>query len=88
LARIAKDTDLLVFDAVVLDPPGSPPVLYTLHTSPHDIGRLARDVRAKKLLLSHLNPVIDQGQDAVRVSIQQTYKGPIEFARDGLLTGP
>ena len=88
LVRIAKDTDLLVFDAVVLDPPGSPPVLYTLHTSPHDIGRLARDVRARKLLLSHLNPAIDQARDAVRASIQQAYKGPIEFARDGLLTGP
>src|SRR3984957_11439162 len=32
LRSIAKSTDLLVFNTVVLDPPGSPAILYTLHT--------------------------------------------------------
>ena len=84
LTRLARNTDVLVFDAVVLDPPGSPPVLYTLHTSPRDIGRIAQSAGTKKLLLSHLNPTIDQAREAVRGSIQASYKGPIEFARDGL----
>jgi ribonuclease BN (tRNA processing enzyme) len=83
LTQLARNTDLLVFDAVVLDPPGSPPLLYTLHTAPHDIGRIAQAVSAKKLLLSHLNPSIDEARDAVRASIAQSYKGPIEFAADG-----
>jgi len=88
LVRLARNTDVLVFDSVVLDPPGSPPVLYTLHTAPHDIGRIAQRAAAKKLLLSHLNPAIDAARDAVRASIQGSYDGPIEFARDGLRYQP
>jgi len=63
--------------------PGSPAVLYTLHTPPRDIGRIAQRTGAKMLLLSHLNPTIDAARDAVRASIQVSYTGPIEFARDG-----
>ena len=88
LTRLARNTDVLVFDAVVLDPPGSPPVLYTLHTAPHDIGRIAQAAGAKKLLLSHLNPIIDDAREAVLASIRKSYQGPIEFARDGLRYAP
>ena len=83
LTRLAQNTDMLIFDAVVLDPPASPAVLYTLHTPPRDIGRIAQRTGAKMLLLSHLNPTIDAARDAVRASIQVSYTGPIEFARDG-----
>lgn len=75
-------TGLLVFDTVVLDPPGSPPVFYTLHTAPRDIGRIARAAGARKLLLSQLTPSIDQARELVPRSIHESYKGPIEFARD------
>jgi ribonuclease BN (tRNA processing enzyme) len=34
LRRMAQHTSLLVFNCVVLDPPGSRPILYTLHTPP------------------------------------------------------
>ena len=84
LARLARNTDVLVFNAVVLDPPGSPPVLYTLHTAPRDIGRIARAAAAKNLLLSHLNPTIDQAREEVLASIRESYKGPVDFAHDGL----
>ena len=67
----------------MLDPPDSPAVLYTLHTPPREIGRIAQRTGAKMLLLSHLNPTIDAARDAVRASIQASYTGPIEFARDG-----
>ena len=49
LRRIAKDTDLLVFNSVVLDPPGSAAILYTLHTPPLAIGQLANTVGARRL---------------------------------------
>jgi ribonuclease BN (tRNA processing enzyme) len=88
LTRLAQNTDVLVFNAVVLDPPGSPPVLYTLHTAPRDIGRIAQGVAARKLLLSHLNPAVDAAGDAVRASIRNSYKGTIEFASDGLRYAP
>ena len=44
LRRIARGTSLLVFNSVVLDPPGSPgspAILYTLHTPPKAIGEVA-----------------------------------------------
>lgn len=88
LTRLAHNTDVLVFNAVVLDPPGSPPVLYTLHTAPRDIGRIAQSVGAKKLLLTHLNPAMDEARAAVIASIRKSYPGPIDFARDGLPYGP
>jgi ribonuclease BN (tRNA processing enzyme) len=83
LTRLARNTDVLIFDTVVLDPPGSPTVLYTLHTAPRDIGRIAQRAGAKRLLLSHLNPAIDAARDQVLASIQANFAGPVEFARDG-----
>lgn len=88
LRRIAQHTELLVFNCVVLDPPGSRPVLYTLHTPPKTIGVVAADSGAKKLLLSHLSPTIDQQQANVEASIRAHYKGPIVFAEDGMRLQP
>ena len=88
LRRIAPHTSLLVFNCVVLDPPGSRPVLYTLHTPPKTIGVVAADSETKKLLLSHLSPVIDQQQASVEASIRTHYKGPIVFAQDGMHLQP
>ena len=88
LRRIARDTSLLVFNSVVLDPPGSAAVLYTLHTPPKTIGELAAGAHAGKLLLSHLSPAIDKARDAVSASIALGYKGPQLFAEDGLRVEP
>ena len=88
LRRISKGTSLLVFNSVVLDPPGSPAILYTLHTPPKTIGEIADEARAGKLLLSHLSPVIDKAQEAVSASIAGRYKGPVVFASDGLRVEP
>jgi ribonuclease BN (tRNA processing enzyme) len=88
LKRIASATNLLVFNCVVLDPPASPPVLYTLHTAPHAIGRLASEVKAGRLLLSHLNPNIDREQNAVRASVLESFHGEVTFAADGLKIVP
>jgi ribonuclease BN (tRNA processing enzyme) len=88
LRNIAKGADLLVFNTVVLDPPGSPSILYTLHTPPHAIGQLARDAGVQALLLSHLSPAIDEKRDAVTASIHQSYTGSIVFAKDGLRVRP
>ena len=83
LRRIARDTSLLVFNSVVLDPPGSPAVLYTLHTPPKTIGEIAAESRSGRLLLSHLSPAIEAAREAVAASVALRYKGTIEFAQDG-----
>ena len=88
LRRIAKSTDLLVFNTVVLDPPGSPAVLYTLHTPPHDIGQLAREVGARALLLSHISPAVDEARRTVLESIRANFAGSVTFATDGMRARP
>ena len=88
LRAIAKDTTLLVFNSVVLDPPGSPAILYALHTPPLAIGELAKAVDARGLLLSHLSPGVDEQRDAVLKSIRRSYPGPVTFANDGLRARP
>jgi len=88
LRRIAEGAGLLVFDCVVLDPPGSPPVLYTLHTPPRAIGELAGKSGIRKLLLSHLSPATEHMHDAVLQSIRENYAGPVSFAADGMRVRP
>src|SRR6516162_3795676 len=88
LRTIAKGTDLLVFNSVVLDPPGSPAILYTLHTPPRAIGELARDAGARRLLLSHISPAVEANQDAVLESIRRSYQGPVSLAADRMRVLP
>ena len=88
LRRLAQDTSLLVFNSVVLDPPGSPEVLYTLHTPPKAIGEVAKAVSAGQVLLSHLSPVLDQQREVVKTSIAARYAGAVVFAQDGLRVVP
>lgn len=88
LRRIAQATDLLVFNTVVLDPPGSPAILYTLHTPPRAIGQLAKEVGAGALLLSHISPAVDESRRAVLDSIGANYAGSVTFAQDGLRVRP
>lgn len=88
LGTIAEGANLLVFDAVVLDPPGSRDVLYTLHTPPNAIGALADSSHVAKLLLSHLSPAVDRERSQVTESIASHYRGPVEFAADGMRVEP
>lgn len=88
LRRIAAETDLLIFNAVVLDPPDSPAVLYTLHTPPRAIGELARGAHVGRLLLSHLSPATDLHRQTVVASIRQAYAGPVALAEDGMRVQP
>jgi ribonuclease BN (tRNA processing enzyme) len=88
LRAIAQGSDLLVFNSVVLDPPASRPILYTLHTPPRAIGELARDIGAHELLLSHISPAVENGHDVVLESIKRSYHGSVTFATDGMSVRP
>jgi ribonuclease BN (tRNA processing enzyme) len=88
LRSIAKATDLLVFNSVVLDPPGSPAILYSLHTPPRAIGQLAKDAGVHGLLLSHLSPAVEEMDGAVLESIRKNYAGSVIFAKDGMRMRP
>jgi ribonuclease BN (tRNA processing enzyme) len=88
LRAIAKGSDLLVFNSVVLDPPASRPVLYSLHTPPHAIGELARDAGVRSLLLSHISPAVEENHAAVLASIKRSYQGAVSFAADATRARP
>jgi ribonuclease BN (tRNA processing enzyme) len=88
LERIARGADLLIFHAVVLDPPGSPQILYTLHTPPEALGKLAGECQVRAVLLSHLSPAVEAQESAVTRSIRTHYQGPLTFATDGLRVQP
>jgi ribonuclease BN (tRNA processing enzyme) len=82
LAKLAANTDLLIVNAVVLDPPGSPEILYELHSPPAAIGEAARDAKVKRVLLSHIGPAIERNLKSVKASIGRSYSGPVEMAED------
>jgi ribonuclease BN (tRNA processing enzyme) len=82
LVRLAKGCSLLVFHCAVLDPPNSPSQLYALHTPPRRIGEAARDAGAKRLLLSHIAPDVEEASRSVLQSIRGAYKQPVSFAHD------
>ncbi|HEY2798311.1 MAG TPA: MBL fold metallo-hydrolase [Thermoanaerobaculia bacterium] len=84
LESLAKGSDLLVFHCAVLDPPGSPEFLYTLHTPPRKIGEATRAAAVKQLVLSHFAPDVERREDEVRRSVEASYPGTVKFAHDGL----
>ncbi len=61
----------------------SPAILYTLHSPPRAIGKVAAEAGVHALLLSHIGSDVDQERDAVLASIRKSYAGPITFAKDG-----
>ena len=85
---IAKDTSLLQVNSVVLDPPKAPPILYTLHSPPSAIGRIAKESGAHALVLAHLSPATDLNRGEVEASIRGAYAGPVTFAEDKLRIAP
>ncbi len=83
VAELASNADVLVYDTSLLDPPpGSPPKIYDLHTSPSRIGAVAAKAHARGLLLSHLSPTVQEGSDQVLKSIRSSYAGSVRFAYD------
>jgi len=82
LTTLAANTDLLIVNAVVLDPPDSPEILYELHSPPGKIGEAARDAKVRRVLLSHIGPAIERNLKAVKASIGRSYSGSVEMAED------
>jgi ribonuclease BN (tRNA processing enzyme) len=91
LALLAKDADLLVYDATVVDPPGSPAALYALHTPPRRIGEIAAAAGVKSVLLSHITRSVEQASGDVLRSVHVNFTGETRMAEDCLridLTAP
>jgi ribonuclease BN (tRNA processing enzyme) len=88
LEKLAQNSNLLVFNCAVLDPPGSPEELYTRHTPPTKIGALARNAHVERLILSHIAPLVEKWKSAVLKSIQSQIDIPTSFAEDKMRVAP
>lgn len=84
LEELAKDADVLIYDAAILDPPDSPANLYELHTPPRRVGEVAARAGVRRLLLSHIPPKVDEKRDEVLASIRRSFRGEVRFASDCL----
>lgn len=84
LASLADRADVLVYDAAVVDPPGSPAKLYDLHTSPKRIGEVAAKAHVKSVLLGHVPPNVESAKADVLRSVHATFGGPADLASDCL----
>lgn len=84
IAALARGATVLVYDAAVLDPPGSPRELYELHTPPARIGEVASQAGVATLILSHIPPAVEADADAVLTSVRGAFRGRVMFAHDCL----
>lgn len=82
MVLLAKGADLLVFKCVILDSGGSTAQSNIRHTAPRRIGEIAERAGVKRLLLTHIQPIVDAAKDEVLRSVSVAYKGPVRFAED------
>ena len=85
LTKLAQESDLLVFNCAVLDPPGTPAELYSRHTPPKRISEVARAAHVHRLILSHIPPLVDKARREVTASIRERAATDVEFAEDKMI---
>lgn len=81
LASFAKDSDILVAHNAV--PERASKVAKNLHMPPSEIGKVAKQAKVKRLVLSHfMNRTLSVQKQSVAI-IRKEYSGPVELATDG-----
>ncbi len=75
LIEIAKDADVLVLEC-------SFPIEVKGHLHPELAGRIARECRAKLLILTHLYPVMRE--EEISIGVSKEFGGKFIVARDGM----
>lgn len=80
LQRLADAADVLVAHNAV--PEGAQGVERALHMPPSVIGRIARDARVKRLILSHRMLRTLGREDETTRAVRVAFTGPITFAED------
>ena len=80
LATLAKDSDILVMHNAV--PQSATGLAINLHMRPLDIGKIANQANAKRVVLSHFMNRTRNDTQATLKFIQQHYSGKVEIATD------
>jgi ribonuclease BN (tRNA processing enzyme) len=80
LLQMASDADLLVCEATVQGGPGAS--WWPYHLSAGEAGALARRAGARRLLLTHVAPILDPVRSVDEA--KETFGGPVEWAAPGM----
>ena len=80
LAKLAKDTDLLVMHNAV--PESATGIAANLHMKPSEIGKIAHNANAKAIIISHRMLRTLGRESQTKHYIEQNYHGSIKFAND------
>ncbi|QHJ10995.1 hypothetical protein FX988_01217 [Paraglaciecola mesophila] len=80
LANLAKDSDILVMHNAV--PQSATGAAINLHMRPIDIGKIAQQAHAKRVVLSHFMNRTRNDSEATLGFIRQHYSGKVELATD------
>ena len=80
LAAFAKDADLLIMHHAI--PERGYAAAGTLHMRPSEIGKIAADAEAKKVVLSHRMQRTIGHEKETETLIRRHYRGPLVFADD------
>lgn len=83
LVAAAKDADLLIHESTFSDDEQER-ALETRHSTAREAGRVARDARVRRLLLTHLSSRHDADPSRLLAEAREEFKGSAEIAHDGL----
>jgi ribonuclease Z len=87
LAAAAADVDVLVHEATFCDDEQERALL-TRHSTAREAARVAREARARRLVLTHVSSRYDQQPERLLAEAREEFEGPTEVAYDGLVLEP
>jgi ribonuclease Z len=79
----ARDADLLIHEATFSDDEQER-ALETRHSTGREAGRVAREARVRRLILTHLSSRHDLDFGRLLAQAKDEFKGPVEVAYDGM----
>jgi ribonuclease BN (tRNA processing enzyme) len=82
LIAYAQEVDLLLAETTLLKTQAGEPVA---HLTTHQVGQIAQEAGAKKLVLTHLWPHFNREQ--ILAEVKEVYKGPTLLAAENLRVG-
>jgi ribonuclease Z len=83
LANAASEADLLIHESTFSDDEQER-ALETRHSTAREAGRVAREARVKRLILTHLSSRHDVDPSRLLVQAREEFSGPVEVATDGM----
>ncbi len=78
LNRLAKDADILFHECAGIASQPIPPI----HSNALQVGKVAKESGVKKLVLIHLDTVLNDAPDQILAEVRQSFSGEVVIASD------